>query len=247
MTESLADRVRALRESAAAAASDAHRRAYHSAAAKTARDFAYAGRFAATLLSGLHWAWTRVAWPLWSNLVRRPLWWLARLYARLWNAVTYARDPCGDRVFSKTRGGLAVVATALFLWFLLGPLLQLAADSVLYAFTGRIDEHVVLLSSQEVDAGRNVHNIEGCWTVECGDTESFYFRVRASLFNQLWNFAHGKGIFYPDYIAASVPTGKNRCVISSYGIRVSAVIRNLNWFPEVLEVRRCDLIGPATK
>jgi hypothetical protein len=121
-----------------------------------------------------------------------------------------------------------VAATLAFLLFILDPLAALAWQTGLYAATAKVNEEVILLSSQEINSDRNVHNIEGCLKLPCSDTDSIYFRVQSSLFNHIWNLAHGKGLFYPDYVAATVASTISRCIITSYGIRSSLIIRNFD-------------------
>lgn len=242
MADSLADRIRKLQSDLAATSAAQKKRAYQSGVGRAARDVGGVSWFFASLALGLQWAWTHVVWPAWRQ-IRRPLWWLTKLYVRLWNWTVIVQDPYGKPVFSKTRAGLMVIASVLFWLFFLDPIVDLALDMAVYTVTARVDESVILFGSQEVSGDKNVHNIEGCWTVSCGDTEAFYLRVKSGLFNQLWNFAHGKGIFYPDYIAAAVPTGKSRCMITTYGVRFSFVIHNLNIYPEVLEVKSCDKVA----
>jgi hypothetical protein len=246
MAETLADKIRRLQAEMAARAATQKQRAYQSGTAKTARDIASATWFFASLSMGLHWAWVHFVWPVWRQ-VRRPLWWIAGRYVALWNWFVIVRDPYGKPTFSKTRAGVMVIATIGFWIFLLDPCLELVANSALYALTSHVDEEVILLSSQEVDTNHNTHNIEGCWKFPCSDSDSLYFRVKGGLFNNVWNIVHGKGMFYPDYVAAAIPTVPSRCIITSYGFRANLILRSLNAFPEVLEVKSCDVIPSSGK
>jgi hypothetical protein len=242
MADSLADRIKRLQEDIARNASAQRQRAYQSDIGKATRNIAAASWFFGGVALGFHWAWTNVVYPVWRQ-ARRPFWWLIKQYVKLWNWVVIVRDPYGKPLFSKTRAGLMVVATLLFWIFLVDPIFDIAWNSALYMATARVNEEVILLSSQEVDSDRNTHNIEGCLKFPCSDADSLYFRVRASLFNNVWNIVHGKGLFYPDYLAAAIPTVPSRCVITSYGFRANMILRNLNTFPEVLEVKSCDVIS----
>jgi hypothetical protein len=246
MAETLADRVKRLQAEMATRASAQKQRAYQSSSAKAARDVASASWFFATLGMGLHWAWLYFVWPIWRQL-RRPLWWLAGRYVALWNWFVIVRDPYGKPTFSKTRAGVMVIATALFWWFLVDPLVGLACDGAIYAATAQHNEEIVLFGSQEVDSKNNVHIAEGCYNYPCHDGASLYFRIKNSLFNNVWKMTHTGGFFYPDLVAAAIPTGYSRCVVTSYGLRWRVFVMNTEIFPELLDVSSCEAIAPAAK
>jgi hypothetical protein len=238
MTESLADRVKRLQAEMAAQAATQKQRAYQSSTAKTARDIASATWFFATVGMGLHWAWVYFVRPIWRQ-ARRPLWWLAKQYVALWDWFVIVRDPYGKPTFSKTRAGIMVIATAFCWWFLVDPLIGLACDTAIYAATVQNDEEIVLFGSQEIDSKNNVHIAEGCYTYPCKDGESLYFRIKNSLFNNLWKIAHAGGLFYPDLVGAAIPTGYSRCVVASYGLRWRVFVMNTEIFPEIIDVKSC--------
>lgn len=242
MSETLRERVARLRADTERSFAEGQRHAYQSKTARTARDVAGVTWFIAGLAMGLHWAWIVVLTPT-MRFLRRPAMWLARQYGRLWDRVVIVHDPYGKPGFSKTRAGLMVIATAFVWFFLLTPAIELTFDFIVYIATVRVDESVILLSSQEIDIDRNTHNIEGCWHFPCSDTDSVYFRVQNSTFNNAWNLLHGKGLFLPDYVAAAVPTVPSRCVITSFGLRWSFIVRDFNLFPQVLAVKSCDAVS----
>lgn len=246
MMETLADRVKRLRQEAERTMHAQSKRAYQSVPARTARDLAGLAWFLTGVGIGLWWIWERVVMPVW-RFARKPGVWLARRYVDLWHWATVIIDPYGKPVFSKTRAGFMVIATGVFWFFMLWPLLGLATDSVIYLLTAQVDEHVILLSSQQLDSEKNTHMVEGCAELPCSDRNSLYFKVRGSLFNDLWTIAHLRGIqFYPDSVAAPIPMDVSECVITSYGLRQN-LIAGFHLFPEILAVRSCNVVTATSK
>jgi hypothetical protein len=246
MPETLAERIKKAREEARREAERQKEFAYQSSAANLGRNVTAATWFLAQIAMGAQWIWSRVVSPG-MRVIRRPIWWLAKQYIRVWDRVVIVKDPFGKPTFSKTRAGLMILATAFAWWYLVGPFFDLAIDAAVYAATVQSDESVILLSSQEINTAENTHAVEGCLQIPCSDRNAVYFRVKYSLFNNLWSLTHFRGVFRPDFIAAAVASGYQRCVITSYGLRWSLIVRNLNIFPELLEIKQCNLLQPAAK
>lgn len=244
MTETLSERVARLRAEADRVVEQQRKRAYQSAPARAGRDIAGAAWFFTGVGIGLFWIWENIVRPLWRK-ARRPIVWTYRAYVSFWDKVVIVPDPYGKPVFSKTRAGLMVIATAIFWFILLGPLISVIADATIYALTAEVDERVILLSSQPLNDERNTHQVTGCTELPCAGNP-LYFLVRASLFNDLWTIAHLQGFsFYPDMVAAPIPMDVSECVITSYGLR-----RNFLWlrmFPEILAVRSCNVVAATAK
>ena len=59
--------------------------------------------------------------------------------------------------------------------------------------------------------------------------------IRASNFNEAWSILSGRGLFFPDYVAASVPVAVSRCKITSYGLRVKFLMRGFDIYPDLLQ------------
>lgn len=241
MAEPLSERIKRAREEAAVAAARRQQRSYQSRAAEAARNMATLGRLVGAIAVGVQWAWDNVVGPLW-RVVRKPLWRLLRAYLRLWDRVVIVSDPYGKPAVSRTRAGAMVFGTLLVWWYAVDPCLGLLWDSTLYALTAKRDETVILFSSQEIDSSKNRHNVEGCLAWPCADGESLYFRVQNSLFNNIWKLANAGSLFYPDYVAAAVPLGNNRCVITSYGLRSRLIVMNIEIFPEIIDVKSCEAV-----
>lgn len=240
MTE-LSDRIKRLRDEMAKGATRRQQETYYSRAAKVGRDAAGFAWFLAVFTIGLHWAWSRIASPI-LGTIRSWAWWAFKLYMSLFHKFTTVRDKFGNPMLSRTRAGIAVIATWIFVWYLFWPFCGLLVDISLYTATAHVDEKIILLSSQELDPRTNLHSIEGCYVYPCGSDNSLYFRVTESWFNMLWSLTHGHGIFWPEYIASSVPSGYSRCMVTAYGIRT---IGPRSWFlrPEMLHINYCRLIS----
>jgi hypothetical protein len=132
-------------------------------------------------------------------------------------------------------------------WFVLVPLLVFLFDLGLYTLTVRKDEVVYLTNSQEILPQENVHSVQGCHTLPCTDENSFYFRIRATAFNEVWSLVHGHGLFFPDYIAAAVPVSISKCKITSYGVRLKFVMRGMDIYPDVLQTECAPLETGGTQ
>ena len=165
--------------------------------AKAAKDITALGRFFAQITAAALWIYRNILGPVAGFLtVSANL--LFGWYRRLWARAVYVEDRFQRRQLSKTRAGAFLAATLFFFWFVFLPLLGLLADTALYFATVRKDEVVYLTNSQEIMPEENVHSIQGCHDLPCTDGNSFYFRIRASLFNEIWSLASGYGLFYPD-------------------------------------------------
>jgi hypothetical protein len=216
---------------------NAYRAAKTEAASFEARrrsDVASMNRFLAQLILAGHWIYASILRPV-GRFAAIPLRHLFRWYRWLWDKVVYVEDPYKNRMFSKTRAGVFLTASIVFAWFILVPALIFLFDVGLYFATVRKDEVVYLTNSQEIIPEENVHSVQGCHSLPCTDENSVYFRIRGTLFNEVWSLVHGHGIFYPDYIAAAVPLSISRCTITTYGVRIKLVMRGMDIYPDVLK------------
>jgi hypothetical protein len=222
---------------------NAYRAAKTEAASFTARrrsDIASTNRFLAQLILAAHWIYASVLRPV-GGFASIPLRQLFRWYRWFWDKAVYVEDRYKNRMFSKTRAGVFLAASIVFAWFILVPALVFLFDIGLYFATVRKDETVYLTNSQEIIPEENVHSVQGCHSLPCTDDNSVYFRIRGTLFNEAWSLVHGRGIFYPDYIAAAVPLSISRCTITSYGVRVKFVVRGMDIYPDVLQTECAPL------
>lgn len=192
------------------------------------------GRFTYQLGTGFLWVRRWVLAPIWRSVWRTWLWLFGR-YRRLWAYAVHKRLPDGRLLFSKTRAGLMVLATGGFLWFGLLDALDFAWDCGVYGLTAKVDEHIYLNGSQELNAWTGTHAIKGCRELPCSDDDAIYFRANGGWFNNLWSLTHGKGFFLPEYIGAALSSNTDKCVITSYGFRFR-FLRYVNVYPDLLAV-----------
>lgn len=201
-------------------------------------------RFFIQLAGAFIWVWAHVGHPLWraATWVFRGLF---RQYRKAWALTVYRRDQFNNLRVSKRRAGGFLLGTLVSLFFLY-EIVGLVYDTALYAATSHHNEVMYLTSSQEVDVVGNVHAVKGCDALPCSDVDSVYFRVNPSAFNQVWSLIHSHTLFFPDYVSAAVPPGLNRCVISSYGVRVKLLMRGLDIYPQLLKAS-CTPVTTALK
>jgi hypothetical protein len=194
---------------------------------------------------GFWWGFIRAWLWVWNKTIRPILRffgsifsWVWMQYKFLWNRITYVKDKFGDRRFSVPRGGIMLITTFIFMWYLLIPLLGFAADGFLYIATVRKGETVWLSNSYEIYPDSDIHAVQGCYISEgCSDSESVYFRVSPSLFNEIWSLWNGKGLFFPDLISAAVPPSDwTECIITRYGFRAKLLMGLADIYPKLLEV-----------
>jgi hypothetical protein len=208
--------------------------------ARRRSDVAAMNRFLAQLILAADWIYASILRPA-GRFAAIPLRHAFRGYRWLWDRVVYVEDRYKNRMFSKTRAGVLLTASIVFGWFILVPALVFLFDVGLYLATVRKDEVVYLTNSQEIIPEENVHSVQGCHSLPCTDENSVYFRIRGTLFNEVWSLVHGHGIFYPDYIAAAVPLSISKCTITTYGVRIKLVMRGMDIYPDVLKTECAPL------
>lgn len=210
--------------------------ARYSRTARARSDLASGGKFFYQLSLASGWVWAWLARPIWRACAVATSWAWTK-YRWLWALVVYKRTVDDVLLFSKTRAGIMLLLFGLWLWFLLLPIAEcVLIDAPLYMITAKIDEHVYLSGSQEINSSTGAHVIEGCSELPCTDRDAIYFRAENSLFNNLWSLWHGHGMFFPEYVGAAVPYATTHCVVTTYGFRLRFTTRFLNIYPEILAV-----------
>lgn len=200
--------------------------------AKVAKQVGIFARLAYQFTSAATWIWQKVIWRAYK-VVRWPVVRLFRFYLwAVWNR--FAKDP-DTGLFSQWRGGATLAVTLLFLWFAVAPILEFFFDVGMYVATYRYRETIYLTNSQEIDPVNNVHSAQGCTHLPCSDANSVYFRIRGNLFNEAWSLWNGYGFFYPDYVAAAIPSAVSKCEVTSYGVRFKLFMRSTEIYPDLLE------------
>lgn len=141
----------------------------------------------------------------------------------------FTHDKYGD--FNHKRGVAFIGATILSLWLSL-VVLDFIFDVVYYYSTKKV-ETIWLSDSVELEDG--LWSAKGCPEKDCNSENALYFRIKNTWFNNIWNIWHHGQIFFPDGIAAGVPTGQTECKVISYGLRYR-LIMIFNYYPQILEV-----------
>lgn len=138
-----------------------------------------------------------------------------------------------DEKRTPKRVAATVFATLLAL-YLVPTALHATWQAGLMAATWR-DEVVYLTAAEEVDPDGDVHSIRGCREIPCKESDSIYFRVRPTWMHDIYALITRGSVFYPDYVASVVAPGVNRCEVTSYGIRIRALMRGWDVFPDMLD------------
>jgi hypothetical protein len=213
---------------------------------RTQHDLTAIHKFSYQFLAACHWIWLNILRPV-TRFFYKPVPWLWHGYRVLWDKAVYTQDQYQNRLFSKTRAGVYLAATIAFVWYLAVPLTVMVFDTGLYLATAKRAETVYLTNSQEILPESNEHSVQGCHELPCTDHNSVYYRIRASNFNEVWSVLHGKGLFFPDYVAAAVPVSISKCTISSYGVRVKLLMRGFDLYPDLLEAECTPVQGTQEK
>jgi hypothetical protein len=200
---------------------------------RTQHDLTAIHKFWYQFLQACHWIYANIFRPI-SRLLFKPFPYLWRLFRFLWDKAVYYEDKFQNRQFSKTRAGVFLLVSAVSAWYLVVPALVVLVDTAIYLATVKHNEQVYLTNSQEIVPGENEHSVQGCHALPCTDDNSVYYRIRASNFNEVWSVLHGRGLFYPDFVAAAVPVSISRCNITSYGLRIKFLMRGLDIYPDLL-------------
>lgn len=151
-------------------------------------------------------------------------------YKKLWK--DYCYDKYGDFLYKKAV--LMISYTILSLYILLC-ILEFTFDLSYYLMT-KHEETIYLSDSVELDSDESIWGVKGCPTKECDSNTALYFRIKMSWFNQLWNIVHNGKLFFPDSVAAGVPTGQTECNVISYGLRYR-ILMIYNYYPQILQVK----------
>jgi len=148
-------------------------------------------------------------------------------YNTLWKKYCY--DKYGDFLWKHSFYMILITIVNIYVFIcFLGFILDLGY----YLCTKKI-ETVYLSDSVELED--DLWGAKGCPTKNCNSSNALYFRIKNTWFNNLWNIIHHKQIFFPDGIAAGIPTGQTECKVVSYGLRYR-IIMIFNYYPQILEV-----------
>lgn len=158
-----------------------------------------------------------------------------KIYGPVWDKFAYMPDGS----FSKVRGSITLLASIIGVWVLYG-FMFFAADVALYVITARVDEVVYLSNAQEIIPEDNIHSVQGCEVETAGEEfsctadKSLYFRIDPDTFSTVWSLLSNGTLFYPDYVAATIAPGWEKCTITSYGFRMKIFLRGFDIYPKLL-------------
>lgn len=182
-----------------------------------------------------------IASVLW-NLVKTPVLFLYgkiavifRWYKTLW--VRFTHNKYDEFVYKK---GVIMAASTAAAVIVVPTILSLLLQTGYYLATHK-KESIYLIQSEEIFPEDNIWGVRGCYTQNCDSDSSLYYRIKPSIFHQLWSLTHTGSIFLPDAIGSSVPTGMTRCEVDSYGIRLR-ILMTFNIYPSVLGIM-CEGYG----
>ena len=153
---------------------------------------------------------------------------LSNSYKNIWVRMVY-----DDGNFSK-KGLLKIISLTVLSVYVLWILFILSIQSLSFVMTSKIDEVVYMTNSQEVDPEGDIYSAQGCTILPCDEESSIYFRIEPSLFSHAYELVTKGQIFYPDYLAAAIPPGLNKCTITSYGLRWKFFMRGMDIYPYIL-------------
>ena len=152
-----------------------------------------------------------------------------RWYKRLW--VKYTHNKYDEFVYK--RGAAMALATMAAIIIIPG-VVGFFGDIGYYLATHK-KESIYLIQSEEIYPDDNIWGVRGCYTQNCDSESSMYYRIKPSWFNHVWSLSHTGNIFFPDAVAASVPTGLTKCEVDSYGVRFR-ILMTFNIYPSILNI-----------
>lgn len=185
------------------------------------------------------WLWWNFGNPVLNKftvpLIRRLLGW----DIWIWNRVAFSKDEFGIKRLSYVKGAAFImVHLALFFMIVSG----FMYDSIVYPFTYESNRTVWLSSAQEIYPGSNVFSVQGCDHLVakvCNEDESLYYRVRPTIFNNMWSILHWRGPFFADKVVATIGSDWSKCIVSDYGLRWRFLIFWEDIYPDLL-VTSCE-------
>jgi hypothetical protein len=243
MVDPLLDQIARAKQQSQQASKAAGKRQYQAKSAKVSRDLTSLLWFWGQTLSALWWIWTNIGQHVWYWGVKQPIYWSWRWYYWSWNKFVWVKDKYGTPTFSRPRGAGFILANVAFFYFIMWPVIMLGVDTGLYTLTVRHDEvlylHSALPDTAHHDTKDEKFVIQGCDRLPCSDEDSLRFQARFSLFNLIWSLAHHHTIYFEDYVAGAIPPVQNSCVVTTYGVRWKLLIRGIDIYPDLLEVKSC--------
>jgi len=239
------DRVRRLREQVNAANRKRKKENAESWVGRTSHHVQVLQKFFTSVARVAVWLWWNFGNPFLNKFTVPVFMFMAGWYVRIWNKYVFPKDEFGVEHFSVVRGGKLLVGTvvaAVIGWNLL--VLSVDATMFVLPWTSQHNETVYLFGTTDNSFADDNWSVTGCEIqagasdFECSNEDTLYYRIQPNLFNYLWNVSwHGWNpfaLFLPEVVGAPVAPGWNECRISAYGIRWKLLVRNLQWYVNLL-------------
>lgn len=169
------------------------------------------------------WAFSWLGWM--GRTVARLVMWYKR---RVWDR--FARGE-GGRV-TALRGSMTAALTVIALW-MIPAAIATVWNTALMATTWN-EERVFLTATEEIDPDNDIHSVRGCESFPCTEKQAVYYRVSRNALHDVYAFRTRGYFFYPEEVASVVAPGVNDCQVTSYGIRVRALMRGWGIYPHLL-------------
>jgi hypothetical protein len=199
-------------------------------------------RFLTQLVKLAFWLWR---WFL--NPIRGVIWsWIKvvfMIYVHAWTKYVMVTDPKTEvKRMSYFRALTMIIVTLVVLTFWY-PTLLLVSDSIMFVLppTSEHNESVYLFGSSDNSFADDNWSVSGCQIVpdatefSCDVEDSLYYRIESTWFSNLyWIFVH-HNIFLPDVVGTPIAPGWNECKVNAVGIRLKLLVRNLQWYVNLLD------------
>ena len=156
-------------------------------------------------------------------------------YKDLW--VKFTHNKYEEFVYKR---GVVMAMTTLAAIIIIPMVVGLLFRTTYYLATYK-KETVYLIQSEEIYPDDNIWGVRACYNRNCDSNSSLYYRIEPSVFHHLWSIGHGDGIFLPDAIGSSVPTGLTKCEAVSYGDRMR-ILMTFHVYPNLLKIT-CENYG----
>lgn len=181
--------------------------------------------------------------------------WFTRFYRdKIWNRYAYEKNEKDEPVFSKKRAGIVLTATFAAVALapaIIGGTVDTGVDVAKMALTTR--EESVYLHTPNAH-GDDSYSVKGCKTKgKCEPEDVVYYNVESSLMKHLYTaynrIAKGEwpSLYIPKNIIGVIPPGDtNKCAVKIYGAYYADAWKQLNVYPDLLDVS-CVRVNGAEK
>lgn len=169
------------------------------------------------------WVFSWAGW-LGDRALRAAAWYKRRVWDR------WAVNASGK--VTALRAAITAIITASVIWCV-PAVIATAWNAGLMLTTWKV-ETVFLTATEEIDPDNDVHSVRGCVSFPCTEKEAVYYRVSRNALHDVYSLTKRGYFFYPEEVASVVAPGVNKCEVTSYGIRLRAMMRGWGVYPHLL-------------